>query len=93
MAKRGIEMKPIFSDFDKLCQKLEAERNDLSYLEPKKDNRPEPIVTVIKERVYRSKSDIEQYGQRMFAAGRYSAGARDKVAVAANAWLEKQLEL
>lgn len=79
---------PLFSD---LLQKLEAERHDLSYLNPKPVERPAPVV--VQKRVYRNQVEIEKYGQRMFAAGRYSAGARDKVAVAANKWLERELNL
>ena len=75
-------MNPAFSD---LMQKLEAERNDVSYKRPE---RPEPIV--ITRNVYPKKAEQEKRDKLMFNAGRYAAGARDKTAVKANEWLEAQ---
>lgn len=74
-------MNPKFSD---LSQKLEAERNDLSYKNPVPVRSNQPMVI-------RPKMDTRKRDQRdklMFNAGRYSAGARDATAVAANEWLE-----
>jgi hypothetical protein len=72
---------PKFSD---LAQKLEAERNDLTYKNPVPVRSTQPLVI-------RTKVDPKKRDQRdklMFHAGRYSAGARDATAVAANEWLE-----
>lgn len=73
-------MNPAFSD---LMQRLEAERHDLSYRV-----RPEQPVRVIE--VVKSKRSKEREA-KMFHAGRYAAGARDAVAVAASEWLERDL--
>jgi hypothetical protein len=74
--------KPVFSD---LLQKLEAERNDLSYKTPPKVR----VDTVfVKEKVYITSKKRDQRDKLMFHAGRFSAGARDATAVAANEWLE-----
>lgn len=73
-------MNPKFSD---LTQKLEAERNDLSYKNPKPLPTNQPYI--------RPRMDSKKRDQRdklMFNAGRYAAGARDSVAVAANEWLQ-----
>ena len=74
-------MNPKFSD---LSLKLEAERNDLSYKNPQPVRSTQPMVIKVK-------TDPKKRDQRdklMFHAGRYSAGARDATAVAANEWLE-----
>jgi hypothetical protein len=55
-------------------QRLEAERNDISY----RIKEPKPIVQVKVKRVV-SEADKKLY----FNAGRYSAGDRDKLAVEA----------
>lgn len=75
-------MNPAFSD---LIQKLEAERNDISYKVPVA---VEPVILTRPE--YRKRKDQEHREKLFFNAGRYAAGARDKTAVKANAWLEAQ---
>ena len=65
-------------------QKLEAERNDLSYKDPQPVRSTQPMIIKVK-------TDPKKRDQRdklMFHAGRYSAGARDATAMAANEWLE-----
>lgn len=74
-------MNPLFSE---LSQKLEAERNDLSYKNPV----PVKVVTV-EIPVKRSLKDREARDKKFFHAGRYSMGARDRVAVAAMEWVDK----
>lgn len=73
-------MNPQFSDF---VQRLEAERHDLSYR-----SRPEQPVRVVE--VVKTKRSRERE-QKMYHAGRFAAGARDGIAVAAAEWLEKDL--
>lgn len=73
------------AQFSELWQRLEAERHDLSYLNVKKPEAPVRVVEVVKTK--RSK----EREAKMFHAGRFSAGARDAVAVAADAWLQKDL--
>ena len=75
-------MDPTFSD---LAQRLEAERHDLSY---RRQVRPEQPVRVIE--VVKTKRNGEREA-KMFHAGRYAAGARDAIAKAAHAWLQKDL--
>ena len=73
--------------FDELCKRLEAERHDVTWKNPK----PRDLDTVIITRnVYPKKSEQEKRDKLMFNAGRFAAGARDKTAVKANAWLEAQ---
>lgn len=70
--------------FSSLMQKLEAERNDLSYKDPQPVRSTQPMIIKVK-------TDPKKRDQRdklMFHAGRYSAGARDATAMAANEWLE-----
>ena len=61
---------------------LEAERHDLSYRYGGKSHQPQVITFV--------KPDKERE-RKMFNAGRFAAGATDKVAIAANKWLQKEL--
>lgn len=72
-------------EFSDLWQKLEAERNDLSY---RKTEDSPPIQQVVY--VDRVKPNPKR-DKLMFAAGRYAAGARDKTACKAHEWLEKDL--
>ena len=73
------------AQFSELWQRLEAERHDLSYLNMTKPEAPVRVVEVIK-----TKRSAEREA-RMFHAGRYAAGARDAIAQAAHAWLQKDL--
>jgi len=59
-----------------LNDKLEAERYDVSFREPKTPTRC--------KREHVTEKQIEERDKLMFNAGRYAAGARDKVATAAN---------
>lgn len=83
---------PVFSETQEFWMKLEAERNDLTYLEPKKDNRPEPIVTVVKEKVYLTTKQRDQRDKIFYHAGRAAQGATDRVALEAAKWLEELSE-
>jgi hypothetical protein len=74
-------MNPMFSE---LAQKLEVERNDLSYKTPS----PQKIVTV-EVPVKQSLKDREARDKKFFHAGRYSMGARDRIATAAMEWVDK----
>lgn len=79
-------------EFSELMQRLEVERNDTSWKEPRE--LPTRIVEVPVVKTIRTKSDAKSSAERekkMFHAGRYAAGARDRVAYAANEWLEKDL--
>jgi hypothetical protein len=72
---------------------LEAERLDKSYLEPKPltyslPAPPRVITKVIKP----NKAAQEQRDKLMFNAGRYAAGAKDKVAEAAHIALEREID-
>ena len=73
------------AQFSELWQRLEAERHDLSYRNMTKPEAPVRVVEVIK-----TKRSAEREA-KMFHAGRFSAGARDAVAVAADEWLQKDL--
>lgn len=67
---------------------LEAERHDLSYLNPPKRNL-EPLTKTV---ILRPNPKARQARDKMlFNAGRYAAGCRDKTAVAAHEKLEKEL--
>jgi hypothetical protein len=68
--------------FEALCQRLEAERNDISYRNPK----PKPLVKVVVKEV---KKLPERLKSIYFHAGRYAAGERDRLATQANAEFEK----
>jgi len=68
--------------FEVLCQKLEAERNDISYRNPK----PKPLVKVVVKTV---KKVPERLKSIYFHAGRYAAGDRDHAATQANAEFQK----
>lgn len=70
--------------------KLEMERNDLSYLKPKRPEL-EVVKVIVKEKVYPKREEQEVRERLMFNAGRYAAGDRDKTAEAAHLWLEKSL--
>lgn len=59
---------------DEFFRRLEAERNDLSYLRP---NRFEP-------KRYKSQPEIMAEREAFFQAGRYAEGARDDKAKAGN---------
>lgn len=74
--------------FSDLLQKLEAERNDLSYKTVREQ--PVRIVEVPKVRTV-LKRDRERE-QKFYHAGRAAQGATDRVALAAALWLEKDLE-
>jgi hypothetical protein len=75
-------MDPTFSD---LAQRLEAERHNLSYRRQVKPEQPVRVIEVVK-----TKRNAEREA-KMFHAGRFAAGARDAIAVAASKWLEKDL--
>jgi len=72
---------------DLFWMRLEAERHDLTYKQPKADPQPEIVFVGVRE----TKRDREQRDKLMFNAGRFAAGARDKVAVAAHEKLENAL--
>ena len=72
-------------EFSELSQRLEAERHDLSYRNMTKPEAPVRVVEVIK-----TKRSAEREA-KMFHAGRYAAGARDTVAIAADEWLQIDL--
>jgi hypothetical protein len=74
-------------EFTELCKRLEAERHDVTWKNPKP--REFDAVTVT-QRIYPKKSEQDKRDKLMFNAGRFAAGARDKTAVKANAWLEAQ---
>lgn len=61
---------------------LEAERHDLSYRYGGKSHQPQVITFV--------KPDKERE-RKMYNAGRAAAGATDRVALAAQKWLQKEL--
>ena len=65
-----------------LINRLEAERNDISY----RKRLPEPKVQVIVKEVKRVPERLKKI---YFHAGRYSAGDRDTLATEANARFEK----
>ena len=69
--------------FSDLVQKLEAERNDISYR--KRITKPEVQVVTKTLKVI-----PERFKKIYFHAGRYSAGDRDKLASEAWAEYEKQ---
>lgn len=75
---------PLFSD---LIQKLEAERNDLSYKNPAPKLRTETIV--VKERVYLTSQQRKERDKLFFHAGRAAAGATDRVALSAAKWVDE----
>jgi hypothetical protein len=75
-------MDPTFSD---LAQRLEAERHNLSYRRQVKPEQPVRVIEVVK-----TKRNAEREA-KMFHAGRYAAGARDIVAIAADEWLQIDL--
>ena len=82
--RKGINMKrnyPAIS-FSDLVQRLEAERNDISYRKPLAQ--PETKV-VVKE----VKKVPERLKKIYYHAGRYAAGDRDTLAVEAYAEFEK----
>jgi hypothetical protein len=62
---------------------LEAERHDLSWKNPRKVTHQPQVITY-------TKPDAERE-RKYFNAGRFAAGARDRVAVAANRWLAREL--
>lgn len=68
-------------DFE-FMQRLEAERNDISY----RKRLPEPQVQVVVKEVKRVPERLKKV---YFHAGRYSAGDRDALAVEANEQFEK----
>lgn len=70
------------TSFEELIQRLEAERNDISYR--KRLDEPE-IHVVIKE----LKKVPERLKKIYFHAGRYAAGDRDNLAVEANTKFEE----
>ena len=72
--------------FSDLVQRLEAERNDISYR--KRVTKPE--VQVITKTV---KVVPERFKKLYFHAGRYAAGDRDKLAFEAWAEYEKQEDI
>ena len=82
-------MNPAFSD---LIQKLEAERNNLSYITKTHKTEPEVVRVIVKEKVYPTRKQQETRDKLMFNAGRWAAGHRDSAAETANLWLEKQLD-
>jgi hypothetical protein len=65
-----------------LIERLEAERNDITY----RKRLPEPQVQVIVKEVKRVPERLKKI---YFHAGRYSAGDRDTLATEANAEFEK----
>ena len=85
--------KPLFSDkteFQKLCERLEAERNDISYRQPAQAQ----IVYV--DRVIRKTNKLttterEKENAIYYNAGRYQEGARDKTALKAHQKLQQIL--
>ena len=68
--------------FDELIERLEAERNDISY----RKSLAEPQVQVV---VKELKKVPERLKKVYFHAGRYAAGDRDTLAVEANSQFEK----
>lgn len=62
---------------------LEAERHDLSWKRPELRHQPQ-IITYVRPDKERER--------KMYNAGRFAAGATDRVAVAANKWLQKELK-
>lgn len=73
---------------------LEAERNDLSYRYASPRHVPTKVVTVFSnapEKVVNIVRADKERERKMFNAGRYAAGARDKVAMAANKWLQREM--
>lgn len=75
-------MNPAFSD---LMQKLEAERNDVSYKVPVAI---EPVILTRPE--YRKRAEQERREKLFFHAGRAAQGATDKFALEAAKWLDEQ---
>lgn len=71
--------------YEELCRALEAERNDLSYRQPPKSDPVQPIVVVQKV----TKSLEKKQAETWYHAGRFAAGARDEIAVKANAAAKK----
>jgi hypothetical protein len=61
---------------------LEAERHDLTYKRPEYRHQPQVIVTTRPDKERERKS---------YNAGRFAAGARDKVAIAADKWLQREM--
>ena len=68
--------------FKALCEALEAERNDLSYL----GRTRQPKIRVVTKTL---KVIPESFKSLYFHAGRYSSGARDSVAT--QAWWEFEM--
>ena len=71
--------------FDELCKRLEAERHDISWKNPKPRDFDTVIVT---KNVYPKKSERDHREKMFFHAGRAAAGATDKLATEAAQWLE-----
>jgi len=70
------------TSFEEFWQRLEAERNDISYRNPI----TKPLVKVVVKEV---KKVPERLKSIYFHAGRYAAGDRDRLATQANAEFEK----
>jgi tRNA(Glu) U13 pseudouridine synthase TruD len=70
------------TSFEEFWQRLEAERNDISYRNPI----PKPLEKVVVKEV---KKVPERLKKIYFHAGRYAAGDRDSLATEAHAQFEK----
>lgn len=68
---------------------LEAERNDVSYRYGGRLRQPQEVTIFKPERIV-VRPDTRRE-RKMFNAGRYAAGARDRIATAADKWLQKEL--
>jgi hypothetical protein len=66
-----------------LEEKLEAERFDVSFREPVL-NPKQQLANARCNRKHITEAELEAQEKLMFNAGRFSAGARDSVAVSAN---------
>jgi hypothetical protein len=66
-----------------LEEKLEAERYDISFREPVQNPKQE-LANTRCNRKHITEAELDLRDKLMFNAGRYSAGARDKVAVLSN---------
>ncbi len=79
---------PTLTPEQEFLVRLEMERNDKSYLQPRKPI--EPKVVYLTQKEYPKSRAVRD--KMMFDAGRYAAGARDKSATKAAKALQKELD-